>query len=420
MRDIAVIIPVFGREDVFTTIAFLRGTQEASRLVYIVIDNGNKEDLSSRLALLATEDCRIVKIEKNLGGSGAYRAGMEMAMSDSAFKWLWLLDDDAMPNARTLPGLLEVFRDENSRGGVPVGAVGSAMLGKAHPYRVTEVGATVMRWSGGLRRRLERSDIRDLGERTDEVDYCAAASLLASRAAVEKVGVFEQVFIHWDDVDWCYRVREAGFRVLATTKSTVNHPEDTGKASVWIIYYDVRNTLWFASRHMPKSVQRRWRFLVRLGRLWCVYHRNLAALRMIDLGLAHSLTGELLLRNELPLKPCLRSIAEIVRESDCVGVLARPRDVGQAMVNALEEAGAKNVRVIICRRANTNKVWKYILAFVGQIRLQFAIWRAKKPVVFQDSFCVGNYPLRFFGAERHFFAASAGKVEVLPELVERQ
>jgi len=137
---------------------------------------------------------------------------------------------------------------------------------------------------------------------------------------------------------------------------------------------------------------------------------------MIDLGVAHSQSGELLLRSELPLTPCSRSVAEIVEGSDCIGVLARPPEVGEAMVHALVEAGAKNVRVIICRRENMNKVWKYLLAFAGQIRLQFAIWRAKKPVVFQDLFCVGSYPLRFFGAERHFFAASNGKVEILPEV----
>ena len=289
------------------------------------------------------------------------------------------------------------------------------MLGKAYPYRVTEMGACVARWFGGLKRRYESADIRELGCRTEEADYCAAASLLASRAAVEKAGVFEQVFIHWDDVDWCYRVREAGFLVMATTESTINHPEDTGKASVWIIYYDVRNALWFASRHLSKSAARWWRFLVHVGRLWCAYHGNKAALRMIDLGLEHSRTGELLMRAELPLSPCGRTLAEMVKGSDCVGVLARPRDVGAAMADALAEIGVENVKVIICRRENTNKIWKYVLAFAAQIRLQLSIWRAKKPVVFQDSFCVDNYPLRFFGAEKHFFAASNGKVEILPK-----
>ena len=121
------------------------------------------------------------------------------------------------------------------------------------------------------------------------------------------------------------------------------------------------------------------------------------------------------MRSELPLKPCERSVADIVRDADYVGVLARPKDVGEAMRNALEEAGAKRFDVIICRRENTNKVWKYVLAFAAQIRMQFVIWRARHPVVFQDSFCVANYPIRFFSAEKHFFAVANGKAELLPE-----
>ena len=412
MADIAVIIPVFGREDVFTTVGFLRGTKEAPRLYFIVIDNGNKPGLSDRLSTLAAADCEVVKLPLNRGGSGAYRAGMQRALEIAGIAYLWLLDDDAMPNEQTLPGLLGVF--ESEKGEKPVGAVGSAMLGKAFPFKVTEVGSRVRTWRGGMKRRLEFKDIRDLGARTDDVDFCAAASLLASREAVEKAGIFADIFIHWDDIDWCYRVREAGFRVMATTLSTVNHPEDTGKASEWIIYYDVRNSLWFARRHIPLPARWLWRYYTWKGTLWCRYHGKKATLKMVDLGVRHAKTGELLMRNELPLKPPSRTIAEIVRDADYVGVLARPKDVGEAMRNALQEAGAKRFDVIICRRENTNKVWKYVLAFAAQIRMQFIIWCAKHPVVFQDPFCVANYPLRFFSAEKHFFAAADGKAELLP------
>lgn len=411
--DIAVIIPVFGREDVFTTVGFLRGTKEAARLRFIVIDNGNKPELSERLASLAAADCEVVKLPTNRGGSGAYRSGMQRALEIEDVAYLWLLDDDAMPNAQTLPGLLDVFASE--KGDRPVGAVGSAMLGKAFPYKVTEVGSCVRTWRGGMKRRLEFKDIRNLGDRTEDVDFCAAASLLASREAVEKAGIFADIFIHWDDIDWCYRVREAGFRVMATTRSTVNHPEDTGKASEWIIYYDVRNSLWFARRHIPLLARWLWRYYTWKGTLWCHYHGKKATLRMVALGVRHAKTGELLMRGELPLTPPSRTIAEIVRDADYVGVLARPKDVGEAMRNAIREAGAKRFDVIICRRENTNKVWKYVLAFAAQIRMQFIIWRAKKPVVFQDPFCVANYPIRFFSAEKHFFAAADGKAELLPE-----
>ena len=412
--DIAVVIPVFGRDDAFASVSFLRRTAEAARLRFIVVDNGNGPELSARLASLAGADCDVLRMPSNRGGSGAYRTGMLAALAIPGIRHIWLLDDDAMPNEKTLPGLLSVFEEETAHGGGPVGAVGSAMLGRLNPFRVTEVGSYVRKWRGGMRRILERRDIRELGDRTGDVDFCAAASLLVSREAVEKTGVFEDIFIHWDDIDWCYRAREAGFRIMATTRSTVSHPEDSGKASEWVVYYDVRNSLWFASRHLPRLAQWLWRFYVWRGKLWCRYHGKKATLKMVDLGIRHAATGELLMRVDLPLVPCPRTIREIVRDADYVGVLARPKEVGEAMAKALAEAGAKRFDVIICRRDGVNKVWKYVLAFAAQIRMQFAIWRAEKPVVFQDSFCVARYPLRFFSAEKHFFAAANGKAEVLP------
>lgn len=416
MDRTAVVIPVFGREDVFTSVAFLRRCPYAGDLRFVIIDNGNDAALAGRLATLAGSDCRVVRLPVNLGGSGAYAAGMRAAMEDPETRYLWLLDDDAMPNEKTLPGLFSVFQEDvNDTRRKPIGVVGSAMLGKLNPFRVNEVGAVKCRFHPCFRLRFNQKDIRKLGERVDEVDYVAAASVLVSREVVEKVGVFEEVFIHWDDIDWCYRVREAGYRVMATTRSTINHPEDTGKASEWIIYYDVRNSLWFAKRHFSFLSLLHMRYGIWKGRLWCVYHGKRASIRMIDLGVAHARTGELLLRKDLPLTPCPRTIAELVNGSDCVGILARPKEVGDAMDKAVRAAGAKNVHTIICRRPNTNKVWKYVLAFAAQIRLQFAIWRAKRPVVFQDSFCVGRYPLRITGAEKHFFAAANGKAEILPE-----
>lgn len=415
MDRIAVVIPVFGREDVFTTVDFLRKTAEAERLRFIVVDNGNASALSAKLSALDGPGCRVVRLPSNVGGAGAYRAGMKAALEDASNGYLWLLDDDAMPNERTLPGMLEVFEAEKGRADAkPVGVVGGTILGKLHPYRVNEVGCYLPRFGGYMYMRFHQKDIRDLGDRTDEVDYCAAASLLVRREVVEKVGVFENIFIHWDDIDWCFRVREAGYRVLATTRSTINHPEDTGKASEWIVYYDVRNSLWFARRHLPRITYLRMRYGIWKGKLWCRLHGKKATLRMVDLGIRHALSGELLMRSELPLKPCEKSIAELVREADCVGVLARPKEVGDAMVAALVAAGAKNLHVIICRQPGMNKVWKYVRAFAAQIRLQFAIWRAKKPVVFQDSFCVWHYPLCIVGAEKHFFAAANGKAEILP------
>jgi hypothetical protein len=64
----------------------------------------------------------------------------------------------------------------------------------------------------------------------------------------KKVGILnERFFLHWDDVDFCARVREAGYKVVAVIDSPVYHGVEKGYSSTGI-YYDLRNALLYFSK----------------------------------------------------------------------------------------------------------------------------------------------------------------------------
>ena len=68
--------------------------------------------------------------------------------------------------------------------------------------------------------------------------------------AVRAIGFWEDVFIHFDDIEWGVRAMRAGWRNYATTASVVVHPEfDPEKAGPWICYFDARNQYWLASKY---------------------------------------------------------------------------------------------------------------------------------------------------------------------------
>lgn len=246
---VPVIIPVFGREDVFETVARLRLQEYAAQLRFVVIDNGNEPGLSMRLAALAGEDCHVVRFEENHGGSAAYIAGMDFARRNCPESpYVWLLDDDAKPDGRTLPALVETMDRlvaENPR----TASVGSAVVSVNDDDRIIECGAM---FSLLLSRAFPKFAGRRLSEcrgRTVCVDYAAACSLLVNVAAVTECGFWEDVFIHFDDIEWGLRVQKAGWRNYATTISTVAHPKfNPEKAGPWVCYFDSRNMLWLASK----------------------------------------------------------------------------------------------------------------------------------------------------------------------------
>ena len=296
-RTISVIIPVYGREDVFTTVDFLRTRSYAGSLGFIIIDNGNGPALSAQLAGLAGPDCEVIRLERNRGGSGAFRAGMQAALKRPDDTFVWLLDDDALVNDRTLPALLEEWKRLSDEGNRP-GAVGSAMMGRVDPERMIELGSAISRITSKQCPRFRGKALAEVGERTDPVEYVAAASLLTTVGVLRDVGIFEDVFIHFDDIEWNFRLHRRGYSVYATSKSHVNHIEKVAKISDWIEYYNVRNRLWFLRSYFP--LLHKVIVLERLARTvlyWLVGRRELA--RMMGLGLCHSFSGRLLMRDEL-------------------------------------------------------------------------------------------------------------------------
>ena len=246
---VSVIIPVYGREDVFATVALLRAQSYANTLRFVIVNNGNKAELSARLKALEGADCRVISFPENRGGSAAYIAGVEYAMREfPESPYIWLLDDDAKPNGRTLPGLEETM-DRLVREDPQVASVGSVVVRPEAQDRIIECGADFSPLLAHAWPKLRGKSLAVVGDVTVRVDYAAACSLLVRAEAVRAIGFWEDVFIHFDDIEWGLRAKRAGWHNYATTVSTVVHPEfDPNKAGAWICYFDDRNMYWLASR----------------------------------------------------------------------------------------------------------------------------------------------------------------------------
>ena len=250
MKPVSVVIPVYGRDDALETVPFLMRQPYADALRIVVVDNGNAAERSARLKELASAIVEVVSFPENRGGSAAYIAGMETARRRfSECRCVWLLDDDAKPNGDTLPALVEAM-DRLVSGNPRTASVGSAVVSASDPERIVECGASFCPLLGHAFSKLAGRRLAVVGSRILRVDYAAACSLLVNVAAVEACGFWEDVFIHFDDIEWGVRATKAGWSNYATTASTVIHPEfDQGKAGAWICYFDARNMYWLAAKY---------------------------------------------------------------------------------------------------------------------------------------------------------------------------
>ena len=84
------------------------------------------------------------------------------------------------------------------------------------------------------------------------VDCVSGAFLIVSRAVYERVGgLNEDYFIYGEDIDWCYRIRSAGYQVwYKCSVVTVHHKGGNGgKRSAHSLYHFYNTMLIYYRKH---------------------------------------------------------------------------------------------------------------------------------------------------------------------------
>ncbi|MGH9300592.1 MAG: glycosyltransferase family 2 protein [Acidimicrobiales bacterium] len=179
----------------------------------IVIDNG------SRPAALGFEDPDVVLVrnETNQGVAKARNQGARLG----AASLICFLDSDAVLLPQSLGRLAEVvLADERIAVAVPVFA---GQKPEASAGRAPTLGRKAFR-------ALRLSDHYDGVEPTAhgaprEVDFGIGACQVVRRSAFNDVGGLDESYFYGpEDVDFCLRLRERGWRVLQVSDASVEHP----------------------------------------------------------------------------------------------------------------------------------------------------------------------------------------------------
>ena len=260
-RILAIIVTWNKKEYVLKLLKALRDLDyPADRLDVVVVDNAST-DGTPEAVREGFPEVHLIVNDKNLGGSGGFNTGLSYAYSlpRGTYKYLWLLDNDVLPHREALSWMVRTL-EEN-----PVyGACGSVMMQLDFPWRINEIGAFFSYSTGELRLNYHLLEIpslvgKDVAEliksRIDlsqyitnlpdvvEVGYSAAASLLVRDDVARRIGLFKDFFIHYDDVEWCLRMRKEGYPVVVSTRSIIWHLSGITKIPTWVLYYDNRNAL---------------------------------------------------------------------------------------------------------------------------------------------------------------------------------
>ena len=204
-----------------------------------IIDNASTDETAKLLAKVY--GARILTNETNLHYLEAANQGAIASRGD----YLLFLNNDLVLLPGSLQSALNVFRKESR-----VGAVGAKLI--RPDGRLQEAGSQILNDGStrGIGIGQDPFDEKFLG-RVD-VDYCSGAFLLTPRALFLDMKMFDPSYApaYYEDVDYCVRLKEYGYRVLYDPGAGAIHVHHASAESNVAAYEHMnKNRPLFAKRH---------------------------------------------------------------------------------------------------------------------------------------------------------------------------
>ena len=206
----------------------------ASSIEVIVVDNAST-DGSVDMVRAEFPDVRLIVNPGNPGFAAANNQGIAVAQG----RYVLLLNPDTEVVGDALATMV-AFADDHPDVGVvgpqllnPDGSVQSSR--RRFPTLATAFFESTWLQPYAPRRLLERYYVFDQPDGAVlDVDWVKGAALMARREAIEQVGrMDERFFMYSEELDWCRRFREAGWRVVYLPAAQIVHYE--GKSSEQVL-----------------------------------------------------------------------------------------------------------------------------------------------------------------------------------------
>jgi GT2 family glycosyltransferase len=245
-----VVIPHFNADTLTPCLQSLADHTEAGSTRVVIVDDGDKGPSLQR-ACASFPDIEVLHNERRLGFTGSCNRGLEAATTE----FVLLLNDDTRVTPGWLPPLLAACDADGS-----VGACQPKLLSATRDGMFDYSGAV-----GGYIDRLGytfcRGRLFDTVEQDDgQYDtptglfWACGSAMFLRREAVEQVGPLDlDYFMHFEEIDLCWRLRLAGWRILSVPSATIYHfaaqslPPDTFLK----LYLNHRNNLVALLKNLP-------------------------------------------------------------------------------------------------------------------------------------------------------------------------
>jgi len=239
---VSVLIPLYNGEKVIECCLDSVLSSNFKDYEVLILDDCSDDKSVDRVQRYISENILLLKSNKNIGFVRNICRGIERAGGDI----IVLLNMDTVVDVDWLAELIKPFSVEQD-----IGITGSKIY---YMDGVTIQHAGAFLDEIGRSYHIGRGEI-DKGQYDDsrEVEYVCGASLAFQKKALDAVKGFDQRYspAYYEEVDFGYRLRRAGYKIIYVPTSKLRHHEcySTASNNSSFFYYISKNRLRFVFKH---------------------------------------------------------------------------------------------------------------------------------------------------------------------------
>lgn len=227
----------------------------------IIVADGATEEVTEMMMREDFSEVRFFPFQENVG----LQRLIHKTLEESRGKYILILNGDIILTAGSAEKLLAYIKNNPE-----VGMVGPKLLNFNNTFQsscfrfyrpITIIyRRTFLNNFDFAKKHLDWFEMKEYDHKEPkEVDWLMGSALLVSREAVEKVGYTDlRFFMYMEDVDWCRRFWEAGYKVVYYPLVSMYHyhGKGSGKGGFWGSV--LRNRLTWI--HISSAVKYFWKY----------------------------------------------------------------------------------------------------------------------------------------------------------------
>ncbi len=222
----------------------LRSINTYHHIEVIVVDNGSDINVLPKW-IKQYPEYLFIRSEVNTGFAGGNNIGYDHAKG----ALLFFINNDTEVTATLLEGMV-TYMHQNPN----VGIVSPKILYFDQPKILQYAGFTAMNYLTARNQAIGQFEV-DNGQYqsvTGKTGYIHGAAMMVTRKAIDTVGLMaENFFLYYEELDWCERIRNAGFEIHVNMEEVIYHKESisVGKNSALKEYFMNRNRILFIRKN---------------------------------------------------------------------------------------------------------------------------------------------------------------------------